>query len=125
MAVRNGQKRRQPDERGAAVSGPAAGPSAGGAGQPVALAGASTAACAMAKADATSPFPWGPIIVMCICSFATCINQTMMQPIGPFYSASVLCYHMRRHQQPRAPSAGTDCGPCQIEPASTEPPSID
>jgi hypothetical protein len=27
------------------------------------------------------PFPWLQIITLCTCSFATCINQTVLYPI--------------------------------------------
>ena len=30
-------------------------------------------------------FPWLPILTLSVCSFATCINQTVLYPIIPFF----------------------------------------
>ena len=38
-----------------------------------------------ASAAAAAKFPWLPIFTLCCCSFATCINQTTLYPIGPYY----------------------------------------
>ena len=54
-------------------------------GDNVPLDGAASSSGTTASAAAAAKFPWLPIFTLCCCSFATCINQTTLYPIGPYY----------------------------------------
>lgn len=40
---------------------------------------------APSSSSGDKPFPWAPVLSLCLCGFATAFNQTMLSPLIPFF----------------------------------------